>query len=352
MLNTPRADQLQQNPRLVTQAIAGDPLLGPFINLPGVWSNEGSFPGRGWNMIALPFSGSPFGYRLLMNQFNETLTVTVADKGVPNRGFGSRPDPATGDQTIIALDYEQLISQIAVDDFPVTTLTRAIPKPIHHEPGLFLNMANKVTNDLVIARLGTIPHGDSVLALGRVTTTEGPPVIPQFSGLPIGLGRYDEVLTDADPANPLYMDPYKHFHHHNFENLFDPVDPIKLLIEAAANLPIVRSTVFDFDTTLETGGILNIPFVTSTANATQMRSIFWLHELSDRDLNGDPVIVLQYAQIVMLEFFKRRDDQPGLIKWPHVSINTMGRATKNSVTVAQMLSENINPLNPAASRLA
>ena len=305
-------------------------------------------------MIALPFSGSPSGYRLLMNQFEETLTVTVADKGVPNRGFGSRPDPATGDQTIIALDYEQLISQIAVDDFPVTNLTRAIPKPIHHEPGLFLNMANKVTNDLVIARLGTIPHGDSVLALGRVTHVEGPPVIPQFSGLPIGLGPEDEVLTDVDPANPLYMDPYKHFHHHPFLGTlappfpgFDPVDPIALLILGAQGLPIARSTVLDFDTTLETGGIINIPFIKDTANATQMRSIFWIHELSDKDANGDPVMIMQYAQIVMLEFFRRHDGQPGLIKWPHVSINTMRRATKASVTLAQMLNEGFNPLRPA-----
>ncbi len=347
MFNTKQANDLQLNPRVVTRAVAGDALLGPFINLPGVWSNEGDFPGRGWNMIALPFSGSPSGFRLLMNQFNETLTVTVADKGVPNRGFGSRPDPATGDQTIVALDYEQLIEQIAVDDFPQTTLTRTLPKTIHHEPGLFLNMANKVTNDLIIARLGTIPHGDSVLALGRVQHVEGKPDITHFSGLPIGLGREDDVLSDVDPANPTYMDAYKHFHFHLFKGLFDPVDPVALIAGALKDLQVVRSTVFDFDTTLETGGILNIPFISNTANATQMRSIFWLHELSDKDENGDPVMILQYAQIVMLEFFKRRDEQPGLIKWPHVSINTMRRTSRNPVTVAEMLSRGIDPMQPA-----
>jgi hypothetical protein len=349
MFNSQQADDLQLNPRVVTPAISGDPLLGPFINLPGVWSNEGQFEGRGWNMIALPFSGSPFGFRLLVNQFNETLTVTVADKGVPNRGFGSRPDPATGDQTIVALDYEQLISQIAVDDFPQTTLTRAIPKPIHHEPGLFLNMANKVTDDLIIARLGTIPHGDSVLALGRVRHVEGKPDIPRFSGLPIGLGREDDVLSDVDPAKANYMDAYRHFHFHLFEGLFDPVDPVALVVEALKGLPVVRSTVFDFDTKNGTGGVLNIPFIANTANATEMRSIFWLHELSETDDNGDPVMILQYAQIVMLEFFKRRDEQPGLIKWPHVSINTMRRASAKPVTVAQMLNTGIDPLKPAGS---
>lgn len=349
MLNTPRADDLQLNPRRITPAIAGDPLLGPFIHLPGVWSNENGFEGRGWNMIALPFAPGPSRYRLLMNQYNETLTVTVADKGVPNRGLGFRPDPVNGDQTIVALDYEQMISQIAVDDFPKTDLTRTIPKPIHHEPGLFLNMANKVTNDLVIARLGTIPHGDSVLALGRFYKTEGRPSIPHFSGLPIGLGSIDEVLEDVDPNTPTYLDPYKHFHNHFFENLFDPVDPIDLLEQATDALPIVRSTVFDFDTTLETGGILNIPFIVNTANASEMRSIFWIHELSDLDIHGMPIMVMQYLQIVMLDFFPRRDGLPGLIKWPHVSINTMVRATTKPVTLAAMLSENIDPLKPAAS---
>lgn len=129
------------------------------------------------------------------------------------------------------------------------------------------------------------------------------------------------------------------------------MEPIKLLQDAAAGFNIVHSTVLDFDTTQETGGILNIPFIVNTANASEMRSILWIHELADKDDHGDPVMIIQYAQIVMLDFFRRRDGAPGLIKWPHVSINTMRRATKKPVTFAQMLNEGIDPLKPV-SRLA
>ena len=40
---------------------------------------------------------------------------------------------------------------------------------------------------------------------------------------------------------------------------------------------------------------------------------------------------MQYLQIVMLDFFPRRDGLPGRIGWPHVSINTL---TKESAEPA------------------
>jgi hypothetical protein len=59
-----------------------------------------------------------------------------------------------------------------------------------------------------------------------------------------------------------------------------------------------------------------------------MKSIFWIQELADKDKYGEPKLRLQYLQVVMLDFFPRRDGLPpgccpGLIRWPHVSINTL-----------------------------
>ena len=51
-----------------------------------------------------------------------------------------------------------------------------------------------------------------------------------------------------------------------------------------------------------------------------MRSTFWIQELASGD---GPQLRLQYAQVVMLDFFRRADGLPGLIRWPHVSINTL-----------------------------
>ena len=53
--------------------------LGPLAHLPGRWSNTPNFPGRGWNIIALPFARGRFNYRVLMNMADELL-CTAADR--------------------------------------------------------------------------------------------------------------------------------------------------------------------------------------------------------------------------------------------------------------------------------
>ena len=319
---TQALEQIGSQGRTFAAASTGDSTLGPLTLLPGVWKNLPNLPGRGWNMIALPFatptnSPFPFNYRLLMNQYNEELKFTLIDKGVPNRGIG-RVDCKTveTDQFVVTLDYEQSIQQIAAEDSPKSDLAGGPGLPIHHEPGLWLHMLNEVENGLDIARLATIPHGDSVLAMGRAMVIDGPPTIPNISGLPIGVNQ--------DIDNNPYLGPYKAFHGPNkFRGLFDSVTPNDLLREANNGVRIKRTTILDVDTDIPTGGIVNIPFIVKQANATTMRSTFWIQELEDLDSNGKPKLRLQYSQTVMLDFFPRNDGQPGLIRWPHVSINTL-----------------------------
>jgi hypothetical protein len=324
--------------RRIEQAVPGDPDLGPLALLPGTWTNlrdpddpaAGPFNGRGWNMIALPFataSGAGFNYRLLMNQYNERLIITTKDTGVPNRGI--QPNPPGGaatmetDQQLVALDYEQGVVHIATEDSPLSTLKQPVGAAIHHEPGLFLFMKNQTEGGIDIARLGTIPHGNSLLALGSSEPpTAGPPVIPPFSGLPIGVGN-------NDPATSAYLAPYQHFIAAPFLNLFRPNQTHELLVAALASLgPIKRTTTLRFSTKIAKAGIVNIPFVVAQADATEMDVTFWILELEERGPDGQPRLVMMYHQVVMLDFFNRTDGSPGLIKWPHVSINTMERITE------------------------
>ena len=295
--------------REISLAKAGDEDLGPFKSLPeGVWVTED----RGWNMIALPFADSPLKYRLLLNQYKEQLVFSEVDKGIPNRGI----DPDTGgsqDQFLVGIDYQQKVQQISVAEEPFSGLQGSIGAEIHHEPGLFLHMINHETDGLNIARLATVPHGDSLLALGTAQEDIlGAPNIPEINGLPIG------GPTDLGAA---YLSPYKLFHENLFEGLFDPTLPNALLNRANSGLNIVRHTRLHFDTKLQTGGIFNIPFIVKQANATEMTSTFWISEIEDNQ--GNVELQLQYSQVVMLDFFPRKDGEPGLIKWPHVSINTL-----------------------------
>ncbi|MFZ6707854.1 hypothetical protein [Undibacterium sp. TC9W] len=116
------------------------------------------------------------------------------------------------------------------------------------------------------------------------------------------------------------MAPYSHFHAQPFKNLFDPTLPNALLNAANKGVNIKKTTILSVDTTIETGGIHNIPFVVKQANAVTMKSTFWIQEILDA--NNKPQMRLQYSQLVLLEFFSHPDGK-GLIQWPHISINTM-----------------------------
>ena len=317
MLMKAQLDVMKRQGRTIAPARAGDEDLGPLKLLPGVWQNLPNLPGRGWNMIALPFAtepASPLNYRLLLNQFNEELKFTLVDKAVPNRGINRSGTTVDSDQFIVALDYEQLIAQIAAEDFPQSGKAGAPGLAIHHEPGLWLHLANEVTDFLDLARLATIPHGHVVLALGRSNEASGAPVIFDLNALPVGVGQ---------DLNSPYLAPYKHFHDNLFKGLFDPTSPNDLLKAANAGVDILRTTTLTVDTTTPTGGVVNLPFLVKQANAASMKSTFWIQELAEPDVNGNPKLRLQYSQVAMLEFAPRRDGLPGVISWPHVSINTL-----------------------------
>ena len=247
------------------------------------------------------------------------LKFQLVDKAVPNRGVDIVGSTNT-DQTIVTIDYEQSIAQIAAEDFPASGLAGPPDLAIHHEPGLFLNMTNQTGDGPNIARLGTIPHGDSVLALGNSRIIDAPvldDIIPTVNSLPIGVNQ--DFLTSG------YLSAYRHFHDALFQGLFDPTDPTALLKEANQGLNITRTTVLEFDSTVETAGISNIPFIVKQANASEMKATFFIHEFIDAD--GQHSLRLQYVQVVQLDFFSRTDAGPGRIKWPHVSINTLEKVT-------------------------
>ncbi|WP_328304521.1 heme-binding protein [Actinomycetospora sp. NBC_00405] len=309
-----RLERFRTHERVFALAEPGDADLGPLGDLPGKWKSND----RGWNMIALPFAKSatnPIGYRLLLNQYKEILNFSLVDKAVPNRGVDTPAAAVQTDQRVVTLDYEQLIKQIAVADRPQSTVAGSIdpPAPIHHEPGLFLNMANLTDGGPDVARLATIPHGNSALALGTSSTIAGGPTIPRVNGLPLGVGQN----VDTNP----YLEPYKFFRDNPFEGLFDPTSPHALLEQANVGLDITSTTVLDLstETETETGGISNIPFIVKQADAVSMKSTFWIQQLADGSKR------MQYLQVVMLDFFPRFDGLPGLIGWPHVSINTLDK---------------------------
>lgn len=331
------------------------PELGPLEQLVGVWKAQGT----GWNMIALPFQGAPsppagFKFRILMNQYDEELRFTFVDDDVPNRGL-VRPGSPDSDQFVATLDYQQKIAQVAAEDRPDSGGLAGKPGlPIHHEPGLWLYEKNRRSTDdeitrngieevkLDVARLASIPHGNSVLAIGRSEYHEGMPEIPPLSGLP--LGRFEDVLTPdydfRDATNPdPYLEPYRHYIESPFMGNvpsgigfpgFSPADMNEILRFANQGVNIVRTTTLTVDTDRKTAGISNVPFSVREADPVSMKSTFWIQELAETDERGRPKLRLQYSQVVMMDFFRPREDGlPGRVTWPHVSIATLEKVPAN-----------------------
>lgn len=325
------------------------PDLGPLEQLVGVWIGRGT----GWNMIALPFQNAPpppagFKFRVLMNQYDEELRFTFVDDDVPNRGL-TRPGSSDPDQFVVTLDYQQKIAQVVAEDRPTSNgLAGATGLPIHHEPGLWLYEKNRRAKDdqikgdkvteveLDVARLASIPHGNSVLALGKSAVHKGMPAIPPVSGLPSG--RFEDVLTPdydfRDAANPdPYLEPYRHYIKNPFMGNvvgvpnfpgFSPADMNQILRFANQGVNIVRTTTLTVDTDRKSGGIRNVPFSVREADPVSMKSTFWIQELKEKDATGKRKLRLQYSQVVMLHFFHPREDEfPGRAVWPHISIATL-----------------------------
>jgi len=269
--------------------------LGPLAKLLGTWEGD-----SGWNIIAVPSPGSQpdqtGAFDLLVRPYKETLTFTAVADPVRNRGGAL-------DQFIGAIQYEQSI------------VDKETGEALHVENGMWLNLTDIKSDsgtppkpDFSIARSSTIPHGDSVLALGNVTIEDGAPTIPDFSAMPPDIGT--GVMG--------YLDVYMH------GQPIPMADPNLVLKKTLLEQEVVSTTSFMLDTENQ-GGINNIPFVVRHTNTTAMQCGFWVETV--KKPNSDETFQqLQYSQLINLEFQKKFGGAPGLISWPHINLNTLTKA--------------------------
>jgi hypothetical protein len=287
--------------------------LGPLKELPGTWV------GKGFNLISLPNGhngNKPLPFFLKLNTTTETLNFTKIGGPIPNRGSGQ------DDIFFLGLHYLQQVSDGVTSEL------------MHLEPGLWLNLpvSTSPAEPRTLARLGTIPHGDSLLAQGGLINNgdpfPGPPKIEVIDSTPFTL----DATTGArvNDTNPLYLAPFK-------TPASPPpgitaaivANPNLLLTNAIAKQKIVSTFVLAVSANpvggingtpvappskpALVGGIANIPFVVTNANANAFSAIFWVETVENSD--GSKFLQLQYTQTVILDFIG--------IKWPHISVATL-----------------------------
>ena len=300
--------------------------LGPLRQLIGQWESvilppptanetDPNTP-SGWNVISVPGEG---GFVFEVIPYKENLKFSAVAVEAGNRG--PVIDGTQFNQEITGLFYEQQIISVCDTDF---CKTRGFEngKVIHAETGLFLYLTN-YSSGLNIARLGTVPHGNALLALGSSTETTDPgtaffPVVSALAfnldgSAPGGLGYNENIILDPQFAEFNQQDP----------NTFLQAT----LEQLSAGGSITSMTTFDMTTSNPdaTGGILNIPFIQSNVRASTMNATFWLEQLTGCEESE----LLQYSQTINLVFPVAGTVTP--IVWPHITVSTLRRMLEETV---------------------
>ena len=149
-----------------------------------------------------------------------------------------------------------------------------------------------------------------MLAIGPHSINQGAPAIPDNSAFP-----------DTRKPIPLgYTDPYLNLKTPGF-TAHNPNQTLKDFIKTQTLVRTVTLSV----STVPSGAIVNIPFVTQHANLTKFTGMVWIDTVQVKDKSGNvsEFEQLQYSQQADLNFLPRFDDPKRLIMWPHISVNTV-----------------------------
>lgn len=261
--------------------------FGNLAGLIGTWTGS-----NGVNLIAVPDQKGDF--TLLIAPYSETLTVNAVPATTPDRGL-------------------QTIQQIPTLSYNTTINNAQDQSLMHVENGFWELMDSVVNNGFDIFRLATIPHGNSLLAMGNSSVIAGPPAIDTtLNAEPLGDLPALNGYTDAyigPPALPGFL----------------PTSPNQYLVDylnkqLASGLTVSSTTVLQISTQNQ-GGVNNIPFLGSNVNATQFDATFWLETLVDA--KGNTTQQLQYSQRILLQFPIRSNMSGQTITWPHINVNTL-----------------------------
>jgi len=275
------------------------------VNLGLLGDLAGGWTGYGFNLIWRPhFPAALSDHFLQLNLTKETLDVRPIGGPIPNRGLNE------ADIVLFGMHYLQQISD------------NSFPPPmggggLHLEPGVWLTVpTNAETPAPSAVRMGTIPHGTSILAQGAATKVAGGPVITPVSIVPFPIGNPGSPIpfptsnlgtpstfrTDPLPAGitqTLVDDPNSFLTATNAQAL-------------ALGFSFVDTTIIEVASS-PAGGTDNIPFLLPNADAADVTATFWVSRLENG--SGEQFVQLQYTQTVLLNF--------ATLSWPHVTVGSL-----------------------------
>jgi hypothetical protein len=274
--------------------------LGPLRDLAGHWQ------GSGFNLIARPDFDreNEDGFFLELNLLRETIDFTTIGSPTVNRGSLQE------DISLFGVTYVQRVTDVTTGG------------ALHIEPGLFLRIPRTSAPEAeeTIARLGTVPHGNSYSAIGRAEeiVPDASFKIPPLNTVPFEIGTAAPPPETKHPFSAYDLSTATKFRTH-------PLPPE--ITQAMVNNPAVfNQDLLDGHTithmtvlptsTAAGGGVDNIPFITKNADAVNVESVFAIQRILGP--LGVDFLQLQYTQTVLLNFRG--------MSFPHVTAATLIKA--------------------------
>lgn len=334
---------------------------GILKQLEGTWSNHNPDNNPllwGLHTTCMPSPGSnsetlPGKYHFLCENYTEEMTFSLVEGGVRNRG-------GANEQFNGAVKYDTHISDLQ-------------GKGLHDENGMYLWL-NDIYNhpadeesvktdiglpelkpgdgalgpDYVpgysISRSGTIPHGSTILLLGKNSEHQGTPVFPEgeaawdFDHLAIsksmgGAGTTPENPINLDQAPPAWVfdkslpiqcpSGNRTYTQRILAHELYPysVRPDLRLRDAIKHMQVDGYTLIEMSSIEKggpEGGVINNPFVKRYTPIKEMNFRMWIQKVKE---NGQEILQLQYEQISFFEF--QFGTGGGVTRWPHIQINTL-----------------------------
>jgi hypothetical protein len=305
----PRIQEPESPVKTVTLTAAAvetsGPDLGPLADLPGSWA------GTGFNTIWRPFHDpqNPDQNRFLeLNVTDETLDIEVVQGAIPNRGL-LQPDI-----NMYGVHYLQQVSDSNTKE------------ALHFEPGIWLNIPSTTgpQEPPTIARLGSIPHGTSILAQGLPSQEDRAPNIAVANITPFVADSGQ--LTPFPESDLSVTTPFRTADLTGItqDMVNDPNSVLRTVLAGQTVTNTINLIINSGQQPVAGGGTANTAFLqgvpggAANANAAQVTAIFWIETVKGE--NGQPdFLQLQYTQTVMLSFAG--------FTWPHISVATLRKVS-------------------------
>ncbi|PKG58085.1 MULTISPECIES: heme-binding protein [unclassified Shewanella] len=278
--------------------------LGPLADLVGTWVSQRF---SGFNVMPIPQVTAPNGFILKNFNYYEVITFSAISGKVANRGGQYEQDSYTlfYEQRVFFADGPQMddlvhaengswLHQVSAQQGQNEVNTAPfIPTPPAPNP---IPTQNPLTE---IVKQVSVPHGNSILALGGVTRSYCAPTIPVANCLPIAAPDAFSAAYGPNIATNPSINP-------------NAVLDSALLKLADKGVSVASTTALTVDSDNH-GAIANTPFMKSHSDVSRFTTTYWIEHLSTGHLQ------LQYTQNITLDL----PVGDKTYKFPHITANTL-----------------------------